>query len=361
MGKDLKGKELGIGLDQRKDGKYRARVTNAVGKRKTEYFDKLREAKKWIVEIQSYTVEDLRNDITVDEFSEIWLNLKRNSVKILTYNNYVRDYNNHIKPSLGKIPISKVRSSDIQNLLTKLGNKGYKKSSLSQLKREIHNLFALALDYEYIYSNPCRASISVNVGADSKPKDSFNKFEYKLFLKYTKGSKFEQEFRFLLLTGLRFGELIGLMWEDVDFGNGMIYIRHNFTYDIPNKKWNLGTPKTIDGIRKIPITSDIKQVLVQQKKKRCGKYVFTKDKPIGSNRYNEELERICKKANIKRVSLHQLRHTFATLCIENGMNPKILQSLLGHANIGVTMDMYVHVNDDALVDEMTKTAERMCV
>lgn len=137
--------------------------------------------------------------------------------------------------------------------------------------------------------------------------------------------------QFILQTGLRTGELAGLKWEDVDFKSKTIQIRRSMEYRYCAKEWRIGEPKSKSGYRTILLTEEAVTILKKQKEK--------------NKRISE----------ISRFSMHNLRHTCATRRMEAGMKPKILQMLLGHSNIGITMNLYVHTTEE----EMDLVAEAL--
>ena len=192
----------------------------------------------------------------------------------------------------------------------------------------------------------------------------------KTFLQYAEGQSYENQYRFILQTGLRTGELVGLKWKDVDLKSKTIQIRRSMEYRYSAKKWRIGEPKSKSGYRTIPLTEEAVTILKKQKEKNkriseisteWEEFVFLcrKGTLVKNSTYDTALFKICDKAKIPRFSMHILRHTFATRCIEAGMKPKILQMLLGHSNIGITMNLYVHTTEEEKKKEMDLVAEAL--
>ena len=158
--------------------------------------------------------------------------------------------------------------------------------------------------------------------------------------------------------------MTGLKWSDIDFKKRIISISRSVNYDKDEKRFIENPTKTESGKRTIPLTETAYQILIEQKKANEGKpivlgyheYVFlnSKGKPTHRKIYDRTLNRIAKDMGIESFSIHNLRHSFATRCIESGMKPKTLQKILGHANINLTMNLYVHVTNDELTKEMQK-------
>ena len=370
MGKDLKGKELGVGISQRKDGLYTARFTGKNGKRKQKYFKKLQECRKWIADAQ---FEDEHGDInasgdmTVDAWFEYWISeLKGKTVRWSTLSSYNDRYNKNIKEVIGNMIIKEVKPMHCQNVLNIMDNNEYAGSSMARTKATMSAMFSDALENGLIVSNPVTGSVK----CPKKPEKNTRVLtldEQNKFLDAAKGSANYFHFLFILQTGVRSSELRGLRWEDIDFSNRTIHIRRNTTYDSSSGKFITGELKTNSGLRDIPMTQIAYEILIniknqqtQQKRKvlsfEYANHVFLNRNGnlLPNSNYDRYLEKLCDKAGIEKISMHTLRHTFATRCIESGMKPKTLQKILGHANISMTMDLYVHVTEDEKVKEMQK-------
>lgn len=161
------------------------------------------------------------------------------------------------------------------------------------------------------------------------------------------GQSYENQYRFILQTGLRTGELVGLKWEDIDFEKKTLTISRSMEFRYKVGEWRVGPPKSKSGYRTIPLTDEAIRILKAQKEK--------------NSTYDTALFKICDKVGIKRFSMHVLRHTFATRCIEAGMLPKTLQKILGHSNIGITMNLYVHITEEEKLKEINIVAEALKV
>lgn len=195
------------------------------------------------------------------------------------------------------------------------------------------------------------------MGKPSEKKEALSIDVQKRFLEYAEGKSYENQFRFVLQTGLRTGELVGLKWEDIDFENKTLKVQRSMKYRYSVGVWRVGEPKSKSGYRTIPLTDEAIRILRAQKEKNrtikvipmeWAEQVFLsrKGEPVKNSTYDTALFKICDKAEIKRFFMHVLRHTFATRCIEGGMMPKTLQRILGHSNIGITMNLYVHITEE---------------
>ena len=377
MGKSLKGKELGVGISQRKDGLYTARFTTKQGERKQKYFKKLQECRQWLADQQykdEYGSTEAGEDMTANAWYEYWIKeVKAPNVKWGTLQNYDKMYRSHMKEILGQMKMSKILPVHCQNVLNAMSNskkRQYKKSTINTIRIFMKSFFSDAVEYRIIQSNPVTKRVCCKKGKESKERTPLTIKEQILFLNYSKDCVYYNQFALVLQTGLRYGELTGLQWNDIDFENRIIHVQRTLRYDTQTKSWRFGEPKTKSGVRDIPMTNEAYDILNNQKKKKnnlisleFGNLVFRNKngKPSLFCVYNNKLYEIADKIGIERFSIHLLRHTFATRCIEAGMRPKTLQKILGHATLAMTMDRYVHIIEDERQKEMENVQEYLKV
>lgn len=360
MGKDLRGKELGVGICQRKDGLYMARFTGRSGKRLQKYFPKLQECRQWLADAQ---FEDEHGNVlhcqnpTVDTWYKYWIeNVKGSNIRYNTRRNYDERYEKNIKPYLGKMFIKDVKPIHCQNVLNKM-SEHYANSVIGHSRLVMYAMFDSAVENELLYKNPVTKSVRCMGGRKSKEIRALTLKEQRILLETVKETDNYNQYALILQTGLRVGELIGLKWSDVDIKNRVIHVRRTMECRNITTGWRVSEPKTVNSIRDIPLTNEAIDILKEQKKKlrslkvmhiEWADMVFLNQEgvPVKNNSYDAQLSRCCKKAGLPGISMHILRHTFATRCIEAGMKPKTLQMILGHSSIAITMNLYVHVTDD---------------
>ena len=370
MGRNLKGKELGEGIYQQPNGTYCARFIDRFGKRKSKRSKKLQEVRQWLADatyINEHSDIEQATNMMVDAWFEYWIDVKKKTVRPNTVRNYTERYNKNIQKIIGRKILTEVKPIHCQKIFTDMAEEGYKTSTIYQTRIALFNMLEFAKENEVILSNPCKKSVKSDMGKPSQKKEALTIDIQKKFIEYAKGQSYENQFRFILQTGLRTGELVGLKWEDIDFSKKAIRIQRSMEYRYSVGEWRIGEPKSKAGYRTIPLTDETIRILTEQKEKNKNikkiqeewyEFIFLsrKGEPVKNSEYDTALFKICDKAKINRFSMHVLRHTFATRCIEGGMMPKTLQKILGHSNIGITMNLYVHITEDEKQKEIDKVS-----
>ena len=370
MGKNLKGKELGEGIYQQANGTYCARFVDRFGKRKAKRSKKLQEVRQWLADatyINEHSDIEHATNMLVDAWFEYWIDVKKKTVRPNTVRNYTERYNKNIQNVIGRKILTEVKPIHCQKIFTNMDDEGYRTSTIYQVRVTLFNMLEFAKENDVILSNPCKKSVKSDMGKLSQKKEALTIDTQKKFLEYATGRSYENQYRFILQTGLRTGELVGLKWEDVDFEKKTVKIQRSMEYRHSVGEWRIGEPKSKSGYRTIPLTDESIRILIAQKEKNgrikviqkeWSDFIFLsrKGEPVKNSAYDTALFKICEKAGINKFSMHVLRHTFATRCIEGGMMPKTLQKILGHSNIGITMNLYVHITEDEKQKEINKVS-----
>jgi integrase len=359
MGKNLLGKEIGKGLSQLKDGRYRARFTSVSGKRVDRTFNSVSYARTWLADtmyLDTHGNISASSNMTVDTWFMYWID---NLCKVApqTKASYMGKYNTWIKPCIGNMILADVKPLHCFNVLNQMQNSDRKSSTIDSTKNLLKRIFESALENEIVSSVPITKTMKYPGNGKTETR-WLDVDEEKLFLECAKKHKHYLNFAFILQTGLRYGELTGLKWSDIDLKRGIIHVNRSVSYFQDYGDIQVRPPKTQAGYRDIPLSPIARDILKQMPKEKIvgyENYIFNEDgKPIKRSAYNMQLKRICEDIGIEPISIHKLRHTFATRCIEKGMNPKTLQKILGHSDISTTLNLYVHVSETELQREMKK-------
>lgn len=375
MGKDLRGKELGEGIYQQPNGTYCARFVDKFGKRKSKRSKKLQEVRQWIADatyIDEHSDLDQATDMLVDAWFDYWISIKKKTVRPNTVRNYIERYERNIKGVIGKKLLTEVKPIHCQKIFSDMADEGYKTTTIYQIRIALYNMMDFAKENDVIINNPCKKSVKSDKGKPSDKKEALTIDVQKKFLEGATGQSYENQYRFVLQTGLRTGELVGLKWDDIDFENRTLTISRTMEFRYKVGEWRVGPPKSKSGYRTIPLTYEAIRILKAQKEKNSKIKVINmewadqvflcrKGEPVKNSAYDTALFKICDKVGIKRFSMHVLRHTFATRCIEAGMMPKTLQKILGHSNIGIMMNLYVHITEDEKNKEIDLVADALNV
>ena len=371
MGKDLKGKELGVGLNQRKDGVYQARYTDRWGKRKTIYGKNLRELRKQLAEAISdnENFTSIKDEITLDRWFVRWMDVyKSKSVRPNTKREYTHIYNKNISPYIGGRNINSLVKSDIQQLIDRAHDDGYMYERQNKIKIILSDMLQRASEDHLLINNPV-SGVKLRADKEINAK-ALTVDEQNTFFDYCSNTFYDNLFNVAVNTGLRPGELFALQLSDVDLENGYIDVNKTLVYqkylDDDCKTFHIEPPKTKQSYRKVPINSickaylekqfELKKVISGKRPKQQNDYLFvTKfNTPLNSVIYSDAIKAVIRQINLVRpldnqfdvFSGHTFRHTFATRCFENGVDAKVVQSYLGHASLKMTMDLYTHVTDE---------------
>lgn len=373
MGKDLKGRELGVGITQQKDGLYNGNFVDKLGKRRVRRFKKLQECRKWLDEARYINVHSSiteANNMIVDAWFDYWISIKEKTVRPNTVRNYRERYKKNISHVIGKMLLTDVKPIHCQKIFSDMAEEGYRTSTMYQTRITLYNMLDFAKENDIIIHNPCKKSVRSDMGKPSDKKEALEIADQQRFLSFARGQSYENQYRFILQTGLRTGELIGLKWSDIDFEKRTVTISRSMEFRHAFQEWRIGDPKSKSGFRTIPLTDEAIRILKNQKEKNSKikviplewrEFVFLcrKGTPVKNSTYDTALYKICEKAGMKPFAMHILRHTFATRCIEGGMKPKTLQKILGHSNIGITMNLYVTTTEDEKQKEIERVAEAL--
>ena len=329
---------------------------------------------KYEVEHGLYAKE---TNVTVDSWYKVWIEeYKPLSVKKGTIIIYDNAYNNYMKKELGKKKLKDVRPEHIQKLYNEL-SKTLSRNTIQTVSQILNGMYKQAIDNGRVLKNPA-ANVKKPKAEERADKVILSEEQQSIFLDAAKDHYLYTMIKLALFTGMRSGELRSLQWEDIDFENSIVKVRHTLKYTV-NTSFFFDSPKTKTSKRDIPMLSGVKQLLKSHKKQQAEQRMLLGEKwrpmegfehlvfasrfgrPIQNTTFNSELKQICQSLqsendNFPVISPHSLRHTFATRGLENGIKPKVMQTILGHSTLSMTMDLYAHVLPNAKAEELEKLA-----
>ena len=392
--KDIKGRNLKQGEDQLKDGRYRYRYTDRYGKRKAVYSwklvktDKTPQGKKdclCLREIEKNIEKDVdegiltyqANTLTVYDLIMGYFSIKP-QIANSTMQNYIHMVNKNIKDNkLGLMKVMDVKKSDIKRFYAYLyEERNFASSTLQLYQNIIFPAFQMAVDDDLIRKNPCKDCMKDYVrGGLSSTKYPLTRQEQRALLEYVKNSNIYSKYyaiiAFMLATGCRIGEVIGLTWDDIDFEKKIVHINKTIQSNILNFNKENGnnttynkikkSTKTKSGIRILQLNDDVIFYLSELKEydKRhniTSQFVSCTNVGILNTARNlqRSLDRLIKKTDItKRVTLHTLRHTFGSTLLRHGVGIEVISKLMGHSNITITYNKYIHSIQEEEAKAMT--------
>ena len=380
MGKNLKGRECGKGIYQRKDGFYSARFVDRCGNRQEKYFNTLPEARNWLEDARYHDKHGntvLPADMTVDTWFEFWIANIVGDLSPNTRRNYRERYTRNIQPVIGNMRLADVKPLHCKLVLNRM-EATYAGSTIRQTYIAMGTMFKSALMNDMIQKHPMDG---VRYTKPVRPANDIHFLtvgEQKKFLDVAKRSHNYHQYALILETGLRTGEMIGLTWDAIDWDKRTLTVNKTLEFRHKQQEWRAGPPKTQHSYRTIPLTKRAYNILKEARAKwESGKksdslskilsYIdrrtgaqaslimadlvfinYRTGEPAKNSSYDTHLYKLCDEAGIKHFCMHALRHTYATRAIEAGVQPKVLQKMLGHASLSTTMDRYVHVTDDSM-------------
>ena len=386
--KDSKGRRLATGESQDKDGRYRYKYNDAFGKRKSVYSWRLtesdpypkgkrkdislREKEKVIEKALCDAVSTNGGDMTVLELVQRYISQKR-GVKHNTQANYNFVINVIKKEEFGAKRINTIKLSDAKTWLIKLQDDGRGYSSIHSIRGVVRPAFQMAVDDDLINKNPFEFQLATVVVNDSVTREAITRKQQREFLRFIKEDehfcKYYDGIYILFHTGLRVSEFVGLTINDIEFDKERIKVDHQLQRT-RNMEYVILTPKTEKGERYVPMQKDVadcfRRIIQNRKRPKIEPmidgysgflFLDKNDMPMVALHWEKYFQHIREKYNsIYKVQMscitpHVCRHTFCSNMAKSGMNPKTLQYIMGHSDIGVTLNTYTHLQfEDALVE-----------
>jgi integrase len=352
-------------ITKRNDGRWMARFTvhTAKGPKRRHIYGRTRQevAAKLAKAMTDRDggIELDPSNVTVSEYLQRWLNDSvKGSVRPITFESYERLVRVHVVPALGRVKLKALSPAHLQALYRDRLDAGLSPSTVQRLHAVIHRALKQALRWGLVLRNV--SEVVDPPKAQRKEIRPLTPEQVRTLLRTAEEDRLGPLYALAITTGLRQGELFGLRWEDVDLEAGRLSVRQTLT--TPKGGRRLGPPKRSKSRRSVKLTAGAVKALRDHRERQLEEreklaelwqdhdFVFTTQVGTPLNRHN--FFRRCYKPLLEEAGLprsvrfHDLRHTCATLLLSKNVNPKIVQELLGHANISQTMDTYSHMLPD---------------
>lgn len=345
----------GENIRKRKDGRWEGRyytwelqtgrrmVHSVYAKTYSEVKKKLSAAKLSVKAISKKY--DSSAEVCFHTAAEEWLTIISNEKKHATYMKYRTVYEKYIRKKIGQILFSELNSEILADIFRTEEQKVISDSLQNSISCVLNQILDYAVLHQYFsaiqYSRPKRRS-------GCKPAEVLNPSEQIRLLQYLYNEMdiYKLGIVICISTGLRLGEICSLKWKDIDFNEKLLYVNttvQRIAMDGIDTKTTLleGEPKSIFSKRVIPLSDEI-ITLLHEYYVDAGEYVINKDRPMEPRTYQNKFHGYLQSAGVKKTNFHTLRHTFATNCVNNGIDVKSLSEILGHSDVKITLNRYVH-------------------
>ena len=291
-----------------------------------------------------------------------WLVEVQGKIKPATYASYQYKMDHYILPALAERSLNEVDEEQVTLLINDWKEKGLKTSSIRVLFQVLNNCFSLAVKKNILLTNPC--SQVMPPASEKKQVQSLSKKEQASLERVAEETPAKKGLPIILAlqTGMRIGEIAALRWENIDFEANLISVEKTlqrisyFAREKNQSQLVLSSPKTASSKRLIPMTKLVRKVLLKEKKQRTGEFVFSVNgHPCEPRLISYHFQKLAKTAQVFGKHFHQLRHTFATRCVEKNRDIAAVSAILGHASTQMTLDTY----SSALMEQRMKVIQTL--
>jgi len=352
----------------RSDGRWAASISVEGGKRKTFYGKTRKEVQeqlKTALHQQQQGMLASGPQQTMKQFLAQWLEDHKHSIRVRSYERYEEMVRLHIIPVLGRYQLQKLTAQQVRAFYTKKLNEGLSPTTVNGLHAVLHKALDDAVRLGILARNVCDAvSPPRRAHFEIQPLSTE---QAQQLLAAARGHNMEALFVLALTTGMRRGEVLALKWQDIDFAHNTLHVRRIFTRR-PGNRYIEAEPKTEKSRRSIALAPMVVELLKQHRIRQAEAKLQASETwqerglvfctavgtPLNPSKVVDRFKTLLKKAGLPEIRFHDLRHSAATILLSMGVHPKVVQELLGHNQISMTMDIYSHVLPTMQKDAVSK-------
>jgi integrase len=354
---------------QRSNGRWVGQVS-IDGNRISKSYHSQKECRAWIRQMRDQ-IEDGLNwnsaKITVNQYLSQWLKDIEGTIKPKTFDQYSSVVSNHLNPQLGKIKLRELQPYQIQQIYTNLKERGHSQRNVQLTHSVLHRALVMAERQGLIGRNPAKSIVPPKV--DQKEMKVLNDNEVRQLLIGAKDNRYEVLYYLAITTGLRQGELLGLMWGDIDWASNTLFVQRQLRYR-RGEGSRFAPPKTKAGKRIVQLGPETIRLLAEHRKNQDVErlrsdwqefdLVFPSmvGTPTSRRNLHKFFKRLLKKSDLPDIRFHDLRHSAATLMLQNNIPLIVVSRRLGHSKPSITLDIYGHYLP-GMQDEVAKLMDEI--
>lgn len=316
--------------------RYIAEIVLSTGKKKRKRERRKVDAQRWLNNHLHNPIQG--HNITINELIDQYLEIHaKPTLKKTTLNMYTQVLDRHVRPCIGCSKVRSISSIDIQKILSDKSNSGLSDQTVKHIYSLIKRIYNFAAKHDLIEKNPINRVAPPKI--KRKQMRTWTKEEAHIFLNSIQNEIYFHIFVLALTTGMRQGELLGIRWQDINFENQTLSV----VQAVSQVKGHtfISTPKT--GQRIIKLSSFALESLPTPRKRRGLVLVTKTGKPLSPRNLLRWFRKKTNDLKLPYIRFHDLRHTAATFLLEENVHPKIVQEMLGHSTIQLTLDTYSHI------------------
>lgn len=356
MARKIRGRNEGS-ISKAPNGTWRAQLSVGGGKRISFGADTKAEVQEWLRERQHEIdggFDITGSKTTLEEFLREWIKNAEPSLRPKTAFQYRKLMEKHIYPRLGQIALKDINQQRLERYYGDLILEGRGVRTVRYAHSILHRAFEKAVMYGLLVRNPAHGAALPRL--HQQEMSVWDDAQVSMFLTAASGSYYEALYHLAVVTGMRQGELFGLKWSDLQWGTGMLYVQRQ-VQRVPGKSWSFIEPKTRAGRRPLRLGPESLDVLRRHKEQqdlereavgkrwRNNNLIFPNGvgNPMDSDNLRKDFGRVLSEAGLPKIRFHDLRHTAASLMLNNNIPPLVVSRVLGHSRPSTTMDIYAHL------------------